>query len=1370
MDRLAELPLLVQRYLGDFVRRWRRLVVLRAAGWALAVLMLWILAACLADRVLQLPALVRLALLPLGSTAAIYTGVRRIRTLRGPIDWVAMAGVIEAHDPSFEQSLITVTSRVLGSPEYRGSDEILSHLQRDVELRVARAANNNALRLSSIARPWLITILAALAIVTLLRTPAMGSPRLLARLIAPLADIAPVTTTELTVTPANAEVFESQPLRIDVEAQRLGSSPVWIYRNDDGQNWSRYTMDDAGEGHYTYTFDSVSRDLVYYVSGGDATSPTCSIRIKRPPTIGEFRVRYAYPAYIGKSPFTISNADGLIEAPIDSDVTLTIVPTEPLQSAMMTVGDQKLLMEPDSNRNTWQAAVHVRRSLDYDLDLISTRNVHGGGPGKMSIRALTDHPPLVRLLQGGQTLRLNRLDGVWLSYQALDDYGIAAMRIEAAINGSSPTLSPLHLSNDRRRQEDTAFFDLGQLPLNVGDVLSLTIVARDTKGQETSSEELRVLVAPHSIDLDARQRIDELNGAVKFAATLSDELGGAAKAMAQMDAGKDRKSAGFVSTSAMASRHLAEASESATLLRQALLRAMTHVDDAALATAVMRWIDAAQQLAHECDELFLRVGGVQGTSDDTRRSGAQALDDARGLLAQLHIAAQGERASAVLADQEDLAVCNARSTQSDPGELDLLSQTLQRAAAEISAGAIEAGVASTGPDVQQQLQARAQAERGLIQSMEPVNFVAAQVQWASELRSPARTDTGLAARLTAAAQARALGRQADPVAAHDLDLLGRAAGMIVANADRSAATRPMSAAQLEAFDRAMVVLDREWQWKRQPRDAHGVDEWRNLRGATSRAREELARLAAQPRHGDDPAPRPAEIESLALHAGAQAERHDYKAVAEIDHQIKEQLTASEKMPGGHPLDDSSPAATQRVEEQVGRIDIMSEALAHQMSDVEAVDKLGETQQKLALETRAAKSASREMAGRQRTVAEEIAAVQARDASARDTPRAAPDGNFRGQATTALLAAQEELAGLPQALSAAQEASAARRAAFERAQAAQQESDAAARSVEQRVERQTRAAEQLRIAQADVKSALAAERGTGASTRSSAKEADEDFERPAEEDPVLVDGGANLPAARDTKKSDLPSAAHREADAAASERAAMLDRAAQQAQRDARDAQERLDAALRAVSPAAAVKLAEKLAPFLPEAQAAHDLLNGALAQSLADYQRACQKGDGGAIASAGADSRNVIDQAQKELIRAQDTFSQRDPLLAARLFARAAADSLSTHPGDMRLAVARQASASLALSRAWDTSVHRASQMRLAMLPSLAPIYAPSPVASSDLPTAAMTPSLGSQWADLHPHEGDDLGATIGDPQPPGYEEPLRLYFEAMGKSQEKPK
>src|SRR5207302_299794 len=125
-------------YVYGFVTRDRRLSLLRGLGMAVALLLAWTLVCCAVDRFAQLSPVLRLVLLisGLASAAAVLIGPVRA-ALRREVDWVGVAGRIERYNPQFAQRLVTVTSRLIGRPEYRGSDEILDHLLHEVDRQAA---------------------------------------------------------------------------------------------------------------------------------------------------------------------------------------------------------------------------------------------------------------------------------------------------------------------------------------------------------------------------------------------------------------------------------------------------------------------------------------------------------------------------------------------------------------------------------------------------------------------------------------------------------------------------------------------------------------------------------------------------------------------------------------------------------------------------------------------------------------------------------------------------------------------------------------------------------------------------------------------------------------------------------------------------------------------------------------------------------------------------------------------------------------------------------------------------------------------------------------------------------------------------------
>ena len=233
--------------------------------------------------------------------AVFATVLPRVLALAKPADLISAAAEVERQNPRFGQRLLTVTS-LLGKADYRGSDEILIRLTREVGDQVAIERAGGLIPVRSAVRPLCICMLLALPCVTLLRVPSLGFGRLTARFMDPLAAIPPVTTTLLEVSPKDCDVMQSKSVTITVRTERLGDSPVMLYLNGDDHNWSRMTMSPPPTGNWRSILASVDRDLHYYVTGGDARSPDYTVHVLRAPTISQFRLTYQYPPYTGLPP------------------------------------------------------------------------------------------------------------------------------------------------------------------------------------------------------------------------------------------------------------------------------------------------------------------------------------------------------------------------------------------------------------------------------------------------------------------------------------------------------------------------------------------------------------------------------------------------------------------------------------------------------------------------------------------------------------------------------------------------------------------------------------------------------------------------------------------------------------------------------------------------------------------------------------------------------------------------------------------------------------------------------------------------------------------------------------------------------------
>src|SRR3954451_22735609 len=155
MTALPALPPNILFYVSEFVARARGRALRRAVGLAVSVFLAWALACCAADRLLQVPSWVRAALLAAGLLAvgAILYGPTCARWRR-KLDWLEAAAEVERHNPRFGQRLLTVTARMLGPAEHRGSDDLLCRLLADVDREAALRRPAPAVPGAAVVLPW----------------------------------------------------------------------------------------------------------------------------------------------------------------------------------------------------------------------------------------------------------------------------------------------------------------------------------------------------------------------------------------------------------------------------------------------------------------------------------------------------------------------------------------------------------------------------------------------------------------------------------------------------------------------------------------------------------------------------------------------------------------------------------------------------------------------------------------------------------------------------------------------------------------------------------------------------------------------------------------------------------------------------------------------------------------------------------------------------------------------------------------------------------------------------------------------------------------------------------------------------------------
>jgi hypothetical protein len=1029
---ITTLPPPIRRFLGEYAAGVRRARLARAALWALAAILTGALIACIIDRLFTLPSISRLTLLCVELGIALVLVARPLRNaLRRKLDWIEASEQVERHDRSLGERLVTVTSQLLAAPSYRGSNQMLDALVGDVCGRVAHATPRRLIPWRSTRLPALV-VLCLLALVSLLLPiDWLDLPRLLLRHVQPLADVPPVTTTQIDVSPGSTDVPQRQPLTVRATVRNFtgGSGAPLLHVLADGRDDSAVPMTSAGERDWSMPLPPVESDLRYFVEAGDATSPTYLIRVRRKPAVAEFRIRYNYPAYTGRPPLVVQTTEGLVEAPRGTEATLNITGTERLSWAVLRAADGRRI-------ETWatgdprirQAKIAVDKDTKFTLELISDRGVEGRGPD-VQLRAVPDRPPLVRLLQPAADVRLAPRDLLAITFQALDDYGVERVWADAQVNGGPAIAMPIRADfSDSRRVADSADIDLAALHAKVGDVVTVTLRATDRASQSGAAEPRHVLISPRSVDVATHQRITELRLAADHAKDYADQLAKAQQYLARA-AREPAPAHGHWDANSnwnKAARQLASAQESAALVRQSLLRSIVHSAGPGMSDFLAAQIDSvvSQLDAMSGAEAALWTSEPKSLDADLLGRTSRAGSAARDLANQVKQLADGDAAAAALADRANLkASLAAAATQpaaTQRAAAERRQQALSRARQELSAALSSLGINPKEKDavIDQELQRRVQNAQRLVESARPVDFAGAASRWATWVKELLQHPPGTSSpppqrgggtrfeeRLYAASHAEALRPDADLVAARDHQLAARAASVLARRAQPDWSEPPQDvqlnawrdelSRSLDQFVQSLATLRAEHDVNRRAQAAQTVDQAKAIHAAAAQIHRDAAAaraiLANWAGERTDTASRGGRsAEDLAMAANAYTATKDFDKAADADRQLAQQL---------------------------GKPEIAKAADAPR-----AIDRASTDQEKLAARTDQAaddRQASA-IAGAQRQVADEIARADDR-AGAPAAVVAAPPAigatsidaaDSRQRATESIGAAQERLAALP----------------------------------------------------------------------------------------------------------------------------------------------------------------------------------------------------------------------------------------------------------------------------------------------------------------------------------------------------------------------
>ncbi len=1002
-DSRDDLPRPIRDFLGRFVARQRRIALGRALGLATGFSLAWLFTQCMADRLLHLSSAARAAWLAsnLLSAVAIVAGpLARLFSRR--FDPLSAAHQVERSTGRFDQRLLTLTSQTLSPLVHRGSGQLLEAIARDLHPTLDPRQISELIPSRRLRRPWLIAVTALFVLSAAFLNPWIQMPRLLNRALFFWLDLPPVTTTVLEVAPGDAQIIQGRPLVITLRAQRLGDSIPVVSMTADGTAWQYQAMTSAGEDQFTFTIPAVGHDLQYIVQGGDARSPRFNVHVLRVPAVVGFHDRYVYPAYTALPPSESTNTDGLFEALAGSEATITVVSSEPLMSAVLITPQQRIEMKPLSPTEHG-CVLPIEHDQKLRLEMRSVRQIDGAGPDTMAIHAIPDLPPVVKFVQPGGDLRLGPRDRLPIAAIADDDYGVTHLAAKVQINQDAPVEFPLTMTGSPRSCQGDGILELAAFNVAFGDLVHLTLIARDGAGHEAAGSEDRfVLIAPRSVDDDARQRLTWLMQSAMLADRAAAEFSDAATQLA----GQHPRPAGDSSddpASIGARQDFAAIGENAALIRQSLLHVVAHSESPAMSNALARWIDLAQKFTGAANR------ATDMTNAPSQSSLVAQLRGAADRAAQFHrdllTAAHGQLAQILLADLQDLEVSPSSSAATQP---------YQRVQAglhdEITHGAAELAMNPTDAAFPTSLGAIIDQAHQLVAGQTSIDFAKTSDNWSRAMATSRHPDTDLDSRLALAALVESLRPDANLLRANDLQLAGRAAETLTAD--------PSPPGAIQQYPPALADMQRDDELQRRA-DQPPADQARQIRQAADEARRKMALWAGAARHDTtNPDPSSKALDA-AMAANADMARHDYDSAGKSD---KEQQAAASTQP--QPGD--SPTPWDRIRQA--------------MEDARQMDDLQAAQEQLNADAKAPRPSAQDLLQRQQALAEAIDHLAQQRKSSAQQSSASTEAHTDAMAS--IQAAQKRMEQLQRAIREARQAAHERDQAAARAAAAQQAMNAA----------------------------------------------------------------------------------------------------------------------------------------------------------------------------------------------------------------------------------------------------------------------------------------------------------------------------------------
>jgi hypothetical protein len=492
----------IRTSLAALRRRIRRYVWIEGLAAAVAWVGLAFWLSLLLDWFFEPPPLVRAGLLAVIGIVLAAVLVRMIfRRLMVPLSDANMAMLIERRFPGLQESLLTAVE--LSGREFADEPWLGALLDRTSELAAAGLQEVELARIFN-PRPLRRGLCLALVLISSGVAFAAIQPQAVGtwwrRVVCFSDEIWPRRTRLAIEGFDHGRIKVARGSDVDIVVRADTHMPVVPqvvqvrYRIEGGMA-GRASMNRLGNANpavepyqeYSYTFRNVLAPIALDVFGGDDSRRDLRIQVVDSPALVKMTLDCRFPAYTRFPPRQMP-VSGAMQLPEGTQVTILARANKDLASVQIESAleeqpspPQIIELPKSGDRREFQ---HTVAPLDKDLTLLFTLldddGIRSREPVRLSLAAIVDEPPRLAVQLLGIGAAVTPKARLPVAGRVTDDYGLARLWYEYAVDKQTPVRQPIALARDGVTDFALAdALDLRELKLEPGHKFQFVIKAAD---------------------------------------------------------------------------------------------------------------------------------------------------------------------------------------------------------------------------------------------------------------------------------------------------------------------------------------------------------------------------------------------------------------------------------------------------------------------------------------------------------------------------------------------------------------------------------------------------------------------------------------------------------------------------------------------------------------------------------------------------------------------------------------------------------------------------------------------------------------------------------------------------------------------------